>query len=199
MIQSRDPSGMPIMRIGIVLQHGSDLLDIAGPAGVFHCAGRHFVWIGASDTVTYQIDYLSPEGGMVRTRQELVVASAALGDAEPADYDTVIVVGGIVDERETPDIVFDWLRRCVGAVRRIGSVCVGSFILARAGLLDGRKATTHWEDCEDLAARFPRVQVHPDAIFTEDEGIWTGAGVSAGIDMALAMVEQDPRHWQQPG
>src|SRR3990170_3581054 len=116
MIQSREPSGMPIMRVGIVLQHGADLLDIAGPAGVFHCAGRHFVWIGASDAVTYQLDYLSPEGGMVRTRQELVVATSPLGDAEPADYDTVIVVGGIVDERETPEVVFDWLRRCVGTV-----------------------------------------------------------------------------------
>ena len=194
MTESRDATPMPIIRVAIVLQRGADLLDIAGPAGVFHCAGRHFVWIGASEAVTYQLDYLSPEGGMVRTRQELVVGTSPLEDAEPADYDTVIVAGGIVDEQETPEIVFDWLRRCRSLVRRIGSVCVGSFILARAGLLDGRLATTHWEDCGDLAARFPEVRVQPDAIFTEDEGIWTGAGVSAGIDMALAMVEQDHGH-----
>lgn len=185
---------MPVRRVAIVLQRGADLLDIAGPAGVFHCAGRHFVWIGASDQVTYRLDYLSPDGGLVKTRQDLVVETAALGDAEPADYDTVIVAGGIVDDRESPPIVFDWLRRCVGRVRRIGSVCVGAFVLARAGLLDGRRATTHWEDCEQLAARFPDVRVEPDAIYTEDDGIWTGAGVSAGIDMALAMVEQDHGH-----
>lgn len=183
-----------VKRIGIILQPGADLVDIAGPAGVFHCAGRHFVWIGASDVVTYQLDYLSPTGGAVKTRQELVVESAPLATAEPADYDTVIVVGGIIDERETPEIVFDWLRRCHGVVRRIGSVCIGAFILARAGLLDGRRATTHWEDCDELAVRFPQVCLEPDSIYTEDGGIWTGAGVSAGIDMALAMVEQDHGH-----
>lgn len=194
MADERHGPKMTVQRVGIVLQQGADLLDIAGPAGVFHCAGRHFVWIGASDKVTYQLDYLSPDGGAVRTRQELVIETASLAEAKPADYDTVIVVGGLVGDRECPEQVFDWLRRCTGIVRRIGSVCVGAFILARAGLLDGRRATTHWEDCEELAARFPEVRVFPDAIYTEDQGIWTGAGVSAGIDMALAMVEQDHGH-----
>lgn len=185
---------MPLIRVGIILHDGADLLDIAGPASVFHCAGRHFVWIGASDRVTYRIDYLSPGGGAARTRQELVVNASPLEDADPADYDTVIVVGGIVHHRDCPPIVFDWLRRCEGVVRRIGSVCVGAFVLAHAGLLDGRRATTHWEDCDDLIAQYPDVLVEPDSIFTEDRGIWTGAGVSAGIDMALAMVEQDHGH-----
>ena len=192
-----DTTGTPdlaVKRVAFILQPGSDVLDIAGPAGVFHCAGRHFVWIGASDTVLYQLEYLSPEGGLVKTRQELVMHTSRLADADPSDYDTVIVVGGIVDDRETPEVVFDWLRRSRGVVRRIGSVCVGAFLLARAGLLDGRPATTHWEDCEELAARFPEVLVNPDAIYTEDDGIWTGAGVSAGIDMALAMIEQDHGH-----
>lgn len=194
MVEDRDGPAMAVKRVGLVLQKGADLLDIAGPAGVFHCAGRHFVWIGASDKVTYQLDYLSPGGGIVKTRQELAVETTPLEDADPADYDTVIVVGGVVDDRETPEVVFDWLRRCRGKVRRIGSVCVGAFILARAGLLDGRRATTHWEDCDELAARFPDVCVEPDSIFTEDEGVWTGAGVSAGIDLALAMIEQDHGH-----
>lgn len=194
MTQSCQTGAMNVHRVAIVLQPGADLLDIAGPAGVFHCAGRHFVWIGASDQVAYRLDYLSPDGGLVKTRQELVIETSSLGDAAPEDYDTVIVVGGIVDERESPEIMFDWLRRSVGVVPRIGSVCIGAFILARAGLLDGRRATTHWEDCDDLAARFPEVRVEPDSIFTEDGGVWTGAGVSAGIDMALAMVEQDHGH-----
>lgn len=194
MATDRDRPKMAVKRIGIILQPGADLLDIAGPAAVFHCAGRHFVWIGKSDRVTYQLVYLSPDGGMAKTRQELAIETLPLGKAEPADFDTVIVVGGIVDDRDSPAIVFDWLRRCRGVVRRIASVCVGAFILARAGLLDGRRATTHWEDCDALSARFPEVLVEPDSIYTEDDGIWTGAGVSAGIDMALAMVEQDHGH-----
>lgn len=192
-----DESARPTMemkRVAIVLHEGADLLDIAGPAGVFHCAGRHFVWIGASDRVTYQLDYLSPEGGMRKSRQELTLGTRSLEEAEPADYDTVIVVGGLIDDRDCPEAMIAWLRRCRGVVRRIGSVCVGAFILARAGLLDGRRAATHWEDCGDLAARFPKLEVDPDAIFVEDRGTWTGAGVTAGIDMALAMVEQDHGH-----
>ena len=194
MTQQDERPMMEVKRIAIILHEGADLLDIAGPAGVFHCAGRHFVLIGASGRVTYQLDYLSPDGGLCRTRQELPVGSRPLSEADPADYDTVIVVGGLVGDRDCPASLIDWLCRCHGVVRRIGSVCVGAFILARAGLLDGRRAATHWEDCGDLAARFPRVEVDPDAIFVEDRGIWTGAGVTAGIDMALAMVEQDHGH-----
>ena len=77
---------MTVRRVGIVLQRGADLLDIAGPAGVFHCAGRHFVWIGASDKVIYELDYLSPDGGMVKTRQELVVDTTSL--AKPTRRNT---------------------------------------------------------------------------------------------------------------
>ena len=185
---------VPVRRIAFVLQSGADLLDLAGPAGVFHCAGRHFVWINASDVVTYQLDYLSPSGGLIKTRQGLVVETSILEEAVPADYDTVLVIGGVLDERDCPPELLDWLKSCIGAVRRIGSVCVGAYVLARAGLLDGKRATTHWERCADLAARFPKIRLEPDAIYTEDDGIWTGAGVSAGIDLALAMIEEDHGH-----
>lgn len=187
-------SRMPIKRIGFVLGDGADLLDVAGAAGVFHCAGRHFVWIGASDRVTYQLDYLSAEGGLLRTCQELPVGTRPLAEADPADYDTVIAVGGMRVGKQAPRDLIDWLRACRGRVRRIGSVCVGAFTLAQAGLLDGRRATTHWEDCAELAADYPAVDVEPDAIYVEDDGVWTGAGVTAGIDMALAMVEEDHGH-----
>lgn len=185
---------MAVKRIALFLQAGADVLDIAGPAAVFHCAGRHFVRIGAAEKLPYQLDYLSPDGGMVTTRQDLAVETLALGDRKPADYDTVIAIGGALHDDECPAHALAWLRRCRGVVRRIGSVCVGAFILARAGLLDGRRATTHWEDCDALSARFPEILVEPDSIYTEDDGIWTGAGVSAGIDMALAMIEQDHGH-----
>jgi transcriptional regulator GlxA family with amidase domain len=77
------------------------------------------------------------------------------------------------------------------SIRRIAAVCTGAFVLAAAGLLDGRRAVTHWKDCDALARRFPAIDVDPNSIFTEDDGVWTSAGVSAGIDMALAMIEQD--------
>ena len=104
----------------------------------------------------------------------------------------MIVIGGVVYHRDCAEIVFDWLRRCDGVVRRIASVCVGAFVLAHAGLLNGRRATTHWEDCDQLIAQYPDVQVEPDAIFTEDRGIWTGAGVSAGIDMEMVPYAGQP-------
>ena len=193
MNQAHDQPIMEVKRIGILLHEGADLLDVAGAAGVFHCAGRHFVWIGASDRVTYQIDYLSPDGGLLSTWQGLSVETRALAEVDPLAYHTVIVVGGLWHEN-CPDSMIDWLRGCRGIVPRISSVCIGAYLLARAGLLDGHRAATHWEDCRDLAARFPNIEVDPDAIFVEDRGIWTGAGVTAGIDMALAMVEQDHGH-----
>ncbi|HET7709231.1 MAG TPA: helix-turn-helix domain-containing protein [Sphingomicrobium sp.] len=194
MSTDREEPNMAVKRVAFLIQGGADLLDIAGPAGVFHCAGRHFVRIGVADQVTYQLAYISPDGGMVRTRQELLIQTSPLAAAEPEDYDTIIVVGGLVDDRDCPAALIEWLKRCRGSVRRIASVCVGAFYLARAGLLDDRRATTHWEDCENLTERFPNVLLEPDAIYTEDRGIWTGAGVSAGIDLALAMVEQDHGH-----
>ena len=122
MTQQDERPMMEVKRIAIILHEGADLLDIAGPAGVFHCAGRHFVLIGASGRVTYQLDYLSPDGGLCRTRQELPVGSRPLSEADPADYDTVIVVGGLVGDRDCPASLIDWLCRCQGVVRRIGSV-----------------------------------------------------------------------------
>jgi transcriptional regulator GlxA family with amidase domain len=90
--------------------------------------------------------------------------------------------------------LLDWLRARVKDVRRIGSVCSGAFVLAAAGILDGRQATTHWELADELARRYPRISVDGDRIFTHDGNIWTSAGVSAGIDLALAMVEEDHGH-----
>lgn len=183
-----------VRRVALVVEAGGDLLDVAGPAAVFHCARRHVLRAGASTDIPYEIDYLSTAGGWIRTRQRLPIETESLADADPADYDTVIVVGSNSAMSGTPELLLDWLRRCDGVVRRIGSVCVGAFTLADAGLLDGRRATTHWEDTDELAARYPSILVEPDAIYTEDRGVWTGAGVSAGIDLALAMVEQDHGH-----
>jgi transcriptional regulator GlxA family with amidase domain len=106
--------------------------------------------------------------------------------------DTLLVAGGDAIEQDeiTADVV-RWLKKIAGRIRRIGSVCTGAMLLARAGLLDGRRATTHWNWCHTLIKRAPRAEVDPDPIFVRDENVYTSAGVTAGMDLALALVEED--------
>jgi transcriptional regulator GlxA family with amidase domain len=181
-------------RIAFLLFDECDLLDTAGPAAVFDSAGRALVRRGATRERPIELLYFSSEGGLVTTRQGLPVLTSPLPTPARGAIDTVIVVGGTnVDESSDPRLVA-WLRQHHHAFRRIASVCTGSFILALAGLLDGRRAVTHWADCAELQRSFPSVKVNPDCIFTEDGGVWTSAGVSTGIDLALAMLEQDYGH-----
>jgi len=106
--------------------------------------------------------------------------------------DTLLVAGGAgVASAERDEALRAWLRAAAGRSRRVASVCTGAFLLARAGLLDGRAATTHWSACDALARRHPTVRVEADRIFVRDGDVWTSAGVSAGMDLALAMVEED--------
>ena len=179
-------------RIGFILFEGADLLDAVGPAGAFACAARQFARTGAPSG--YAIDYFSPEGGAVSTLEALAVETLPFRDLEPGEYDTIIVAGGNFPWRDCDPQVVAWLRRNHGRVRRLGSVCTGAAFLAQAGLLDGRAATTHWGDCDTLEAAFPAVRVERDSIFVADNGVWTSAGITAGIDMALAMIEEDHGH-----
>ena len=106
--------------------------------------------------------------------------------------DTLIVAGGPGVEAATADpALVDWVRRRAKQARRVASVCTGAFLLAASGVLDGRRAATHWSVCAEFARRFPAVRVEPDPIFVRDGSVWTSAGVTAGIDLALALVEQD--------
>jgi transcriptional regulator GlxA family with amidase domain len=108
------------------------------------------------------------------------------------NIDTLLVAGGNSIERdEINQVVVRWLRKIAGRIRRVGSVCTGAMLLARAGLLDGRRATTHWNWCEVLIRRAPHARVDPDPIFIRDENVYTSAGVTAGMDLALALVEED--------
>jgi transcriptional regulator GlxA family with amidase domain len=110
----------------------------------------------------------------------------------PASHDTLVVAGGRGARESVDDpTVVEWLARTSHLARRTASVCTGAYLVAAAGLLDGRRATTHWHFCEDLAQRYPRVQVDPDPVFIRDGDIWTSAGVTAGMDLALALVEED--------
>ena len=119
-------------------------------------------------------------------------ATATALPAVEAPVDTLVIAGGqgVRLAADDPALV-DWLRGRAERARRVASVCTGAFLLGAAGLLDERRAVTHWEYCSELQRRYPRARVDPDPIFIEDRGIWTSAGVTAGIDLALALVEED--------
>jgi transcriptional regulator GlxA family with amidase domain len=134
---------------------------------------------------------VAPESGPLATSSELALLPNS-GLPDPAPIDTLLVTGGpgvAVAEQDEP--LIRWLRDAAGRSRRVASVCNGAFLLARAGILDGRRATTHWAACKELRQRYPRVTVEEDPIFVQDGCVWTSAGVTAGMDLALALVEED--------
>lgn len=183
-----------VLRVAIVLPRDTDLIDIAGPACVFSSAARCLSEMGAATGPAYTLTYLSARGGLIATRQGVALETQALADTDAETYDTIIVAGGDSEPQGAEVDIADWLADAGTRVRRIASVCTGAFSLARAGLLEGKRATTHWMDCGQLAQQFQSISVDSDAIFVEDGGVWTSAGATAGIDMALAMVERDFGH-----
>ena len=167
----------------VVVFDGVKLLDAAGPAEVFAEANR----FGAR----YELKIASVDGGGVTTSIGTgLAASDRIASIESAD--TVLVAGGdgLVGRPIDPSLV-DALKGVPPKTRRLGSICTGSFILAQAGLLNGRRATTHWRHAKLLARAYPDVSVEPDALFVRDGNVFTSAGVSSGIDLALALVEED--------
>jgi transcriptional regulator GlxA family with amidase domain len=165
------------------------LLDVAGPIQVFTAANELAAKTEAR--TPYAIRVVAPKGAQVRATSGLTFVTAPLPDpAEPLD--TLIVAGGqgVMQAADDPSLV-DWLRARAGTARRIASVCTGAFLLAAAGLLDRRRAVTHWEYCDQLGRRYPAVKVEPDPIFVHDGDVWSSAGVTAGIDLSLALVEED--------
>ena len=183
-----------LKRIGILLFEGSDLLDFAGPSSAFHSAARHLVRTGQAETHLYKIEPVSIDGGLIHTMQGVGIETMHAPELSPGEYDTLIVTGGLVDHRTCDPRLIDWIARNHEKPRRIASVCCGAFLMAGAGVLDGHPATTHWEDCDRLRTEFPGVEVRPDCIYVQDGNLWTAAGISSGIDMALAMIEEDYGH-----
>ncbi len=177
----------------MLLYDECDLLDFSGPAAVFHSAARHLIRAGQTSDLLYSVEPLSMDGGLVRTMQGIEINCRQVRALEPG-LDTLIVTGGAVDHRSCDPRLLGWIRVNQQSIRRVTSVCCGAFLLAGAGLLDGRRATTHWEDCAELQNCFPATDVQPDSIYVQDGKIWTAAGISAGIDMALALVEEDYGH-----
>ena len=167
-----------MQRIGFVVSPGFRVMSFA-VASAFEFANFE-----AGEPV-YEVHLLSETGGSVRTSLGMSVATEPFGDA---NFDTLIFGRGT--EAPTPGLI-EFARQAPARCRRIAATCLGAFILAEAGLLDGRRATTHWNRARDLQARFPKVKVEEDRIFIIDGQLWTSAGMTAGIDLALAMVEQD--------
>ncbi len=174
-------------RVVIFTFDGVQSLDVTGPYEVFAAAGA-----GA-----YSIELVAPGAGSVRAGSGLdLVATVALADIT-GPIDTFLVAGG-----DAPGVravagdarLLAEVRRVAARSERVASVCSGAFVLAAAGLLDGRRATTHWTACEELARRYPQISVDPDPIFVRDGAVATSAGVTAGIDLALAFVEEDCGH-----
>ena len=169
----------------IVLWDGVRMLDVAGPLEVFGVADPR--------SERYRIVTASIGGRPVATvRGPTLGVDLALEDIGGGDIDTLLVAGGAAyREAAGSSTLVAEIRRLAPAARRVASVCTGAFVLAAAGLLDGRRATTHWSRCDELAAAYPGTSVDGDAIFVRDGDVSTSAGVTAGIDLALAFVEED--------
>jgi transcriptional regulator GlxA family with amidase domain len=169
-----------MQRIGFIVLPGFQMMSVAA-LSIFEFANKEM------GEPVYDVHLLSETGGLVCSSIGFNIATEPL---DSRSFDTVIVGGSAVPGALTPDVI-KFLRRALRRSRRVASICVGAFVLAEAGLLDGRRATTHWNRARELQARFPKVKVEDDRIFIVDGPIWTSAGMTAGIDLALAMIEKD--------
>ncbi|CAL9644139.1 GlxA family transcriptional regulator [Streptomyces sp. enrichment culture] len=168
-------------RVVFVVFDGFQPLDLTGPHEVFDGAGG------------YACQVVAPRAGPVPSASGLLVHAAhGVADLDPAGADTLVVVGGRgVDRACRDEELVAWVAAAAAGARRVASVCGGAFLLAAAGLLEGRRVTTHWARGEQLAREHPGVRVDCDPVFVRDGPVWTSAGVSAGMDLALALVEDD--------
>lgn len=179
------------MNVVFVIYPDIVLLDLVGPLQVFTHAHRD-----ARSGPAYRTHVVSAAGGRTGTNTILPIDSDPLTDWLEARHSTplhtLVVVGGDGAVPASGDPIFvEQVRQLAQRATRVCSVCSGALVLAAAGLLDGRRAVTHWEDCEYLATQYPAVTVEEDPIFIRDGHIWTSAGITAGIDMALALIEED--------
>ena len=169
--------------LGVLIFPDFQLLDAAGPISVFEIAGRSAIKPAA-------IRVLAAKAGPVRSSSGVEMVAAALRPGVPIT--TLIVAGGVgVETAARCRTTVAFVQRLARRGARIASVCSGAYMLAAAGLLDGRRATTHWRRTSDFVKRYPAVKLEPDRIFTRDGDVWTSAGITAGIDLALAMVAED--------
>jgi len=178
--------------VAFIVYPGYELLDASGPASAFNSANRALSQQGQPPF--YKVELLSAQGGIVESSSGVAVQTRRIGELRPGDAQTILVAGA---EREQllPAVADPVLRAAIPGLaakaERFGSVCSGGFLLAALGLLDGHRVATHWDSCKPLASTFPAVTVDPDALYVVDGQLWTSAGVTTGIDMALAMIAYD--------
>jgi transcriptional regulator GlxA family with amidase domain len=179
-------------RIVVVAFPAVQMLDVAGPSEVFSLADRAAASAGTDSGGAYEIELVAPCGAPITASSGMRLVPDRSLEACRGAIDTLVVAGGLgVRDAARDERLIAWLRLAAGRSRRVTSVCTGAFLLARAGLLDGRRATTHWASCDALQRNYPSVDVDPDPIFVRDGNVYTAAGVTAGIDLALALVEED--------
>jgi transcriptional regulator GlxA family with amidase domain len=185
--RTRDDGGMTATRrVVVVAVDGAQSLDVLGPVEVLQGASAVVGGIGG-----YEVVVCGSDSGCIALSNGLTLSCAPL-PRSLREVDTIIVSGGEGTRALGPDHpVVLWLARVAPRVRRVASVCTGALALAHAGLLDGRRATTHWAFCEALADGFPQVRVEREPIYVRDGNVWTSAGVTAGMDLTLALVEED--------
>lgn len=171
-------------RVGVFVFDGVTLLDVSGPVDVLHHADP--------DGKRYVVDLVSHRGGAVRSASGVTLADTVAADEVVNAYDTVIIAGGpqLVQQHLDP-VLLSTVQKLTEHAQRVASVCTGAFVLAGLGYLDGRKATTHWRHTHLLARWYPRITVEPDILHIQDGRYFTSAGITAGIDLALALVEHD--------
>ncbi|HEY8303336.1 MAG TPA: DJ-1/PfpI family protein [Solirubrobacteraceae bacterium] len=178
-------------KVAILVYPGVQSLDIAGPQEVFVAANSLLHTTDPSDH-GYEVRVLSRDGAPLRCSSGLTIVPDGDCSSAPSRLDTLILAGGYGSREASLDrVTLDWIERASARARRTASVCTGAFLLAAAGLLDGRRATTHWGAASELARLYPSVEVDSKPIFLRDGPIWTSAGVTAGMDLALALVEED--------
>ena len=181
------------MHIVLLVPPYASILDIAGPLDVFAKVPGYPESFEAHNRNPYQVHVVSTsQSQQVPTSTGLPIMSEGPLDSIDYPIDTLLVTGlPNAPENMIPEETLTWLQTHWKTIRRVGSVCTGAFILAEAGILNGRKATTHWARCEKLSRLYPKIRVDPDPIFIKDGPVYTSAGISAGMDLALALVEED--------
>jgi transcriptional regulator GlxA family with amidase domain len=180
-------------RIVFLAAPGVEILDLVGPLQVFARAAEFFARENPGSPPIYSVEVVT-----ISLRRSLIANCGLCITADRTfrevrgKVDTLFVAGGeAIEKNEISPEAVRWLKRISGRIRRLASVCTGAMLLGRAGLLDGRRATTHWNWCQTLIKRAPRAEIDPDPIFVQDENVYTSAGVTAGMDLALALVEED--------
>src|SRR5262249_50875416 len=178
------------IRVAVMAYDGVSLLDLSGPLEALRVASTHPNHIGTSHA--YACSVHSVHGGPIVTADGVPILTERLAALDGHAIDTLIVPGACnVDDVRRDRELIDWIGRRAPDCRRICSVCIGTFLLAEAGLLNGKRVVTHWQHCQLLAASYADIMVEPDAIYVCDGTIWSSAGVTTGIDLALALIEQD--------